>query len=83
MFQAPVQERSFERGDPVARGLHYYVKDTLAPHIGLWSEATLAAALAFVRHDLRARTVWYHTWEPAKARTWSLYSSERAWIQEG
>lgn len=40
-----------------------YVEQVLAPHLELWAEATLAAALFVVRQELGIRRVFYNTWE--------------------
>ena len=55
-----------EVGSGGLRRFRSYIDDTLAPHIGMWAEATLAATLQFLREDLNVNTVWYHTWEGGK-----------------
>ncbi|UCF66334.1 MAG: hypothetical protein JSV80_11100 [Acidobacteriota bacterium] len=41
--------------------LKEYVESVLAPHRRIWAEATLTAAVWFLREDVGIRSIWYHT----------------------
>jgi hypothetical protein len=43
------------------RKLVYYVKDVLHPHVKMWDEAMLTAAIWFLRQELGLRRIFYHT----------------------
>jgi hypothetical protein len=42
-----------------------YINDVLTPHIDIWEEAMLSAALWFVTSEIGIRTLFYHTFEGA------------------
>ncbi|MES2764275.1 MAG: hypothetical protein V4642_00270 [Bacteroidota bacterium] len=43
--------------------LHTYVEDVLKPHVKIWDEAMLAAALWFIREEMGIRRIFYHEYE--------------------
>ncbi|MFT4531886.1 MAG: hypothetical protein ACI81F_002712 [Thalassolituus oleivorans] len=44
-------------------GLEHYVENTLAPYRKIWAEASMLAALRFIRDDLGISTVYYHSFD--------------------
>ncbi|WKD50148.1 hypothetical protein [Microbulbifer spongiae] len=46
--------------------LEQYVEQTLAPYRKLWAEASMLAALRFIRDELGISTVYYHCFETGK-----------------
>lgn len=48
------------------QGLAQYVQKSLKPYQQLWSEASLAAAIQFIREELGITTIYYHTYETGK-----------------
>jgi len=49
------------REDP--RAMARYLRDVLNPHIRIWDEAILSAAIWFLRVELGVRTIFYHTFD--------------------
>lgn len=43
--------------------LAYYVENTLLPYQRIWAEASLLAAIDFIRHRLQFSTIYYHSFE--------------------
>ena len=43
--------------------ISYYFNQVLKPHVGLWSEAMLSAAIWFLRKELGISKIYYHTFE--------------------
>lgn len=61
--QARMRQHFFERFDCDAEMLDSYVATALKPHLRMWDEATLAAAISFIRDELGFRTIYYHSFE--------------------
>ena len=47
-------------------GLEAYVEQTLAPYRKIWAEASMLAALRFIRDELGISTVYYHSFDTGK-----------------
>jgi hypothetical protein len=60
-------QRRLGRSSVTVRQFWRYYREVLAPHVKLWDEAVLAAALEFLVADLGVRRVWYHTFESGLA----------------
>ena len=50
-------------GDTHVRNVLDYYETHIAPLESIWDEATLLAALQFIRNELGIYRVYYHTWE--------------------
>ena len=46
--------------------LKYYVEQVLTPYQNIWAEASMAAALRFIRDELGISTVFYHSFDTGK-----------------
>ena len=66
-LRSPLRRRLLWRclGTPDAdvRRLHLYVDTVLRPHIGIWDEAMMTAALWFLREELGIRRIFFHTFD--------------------
>ncbi len=40
-----------------------YLQDALLPHVAIWKEAMLSAALWFIFKELGITTIYYHSYE--------------------
>lgn len=60
-----VVQRSLERNGigTGPRELERYITDVLAPHMGIWDEAVLFAAIWFLREEIGIRRIFYHTFD--------------------
>lgn len=47
-------------------GLEYYVEHILAPYKKIWAEASMLAALRFIRDEIGISTVYFHSFETGK-----------------
>lgn len=47
---------------PSAEATQQYMTEVLEPYRQLWAEATLSAAIWFIRHELGIRRIYYHSW---------------------
>jgi hypothetical protein len=43
--------------------LDRYIEETLQPHMALWQEAVLAAAIWFLKEEIGISKIYYHTFE--------------------
>ena len=46
--------------------LEYYVERSLKPYREVWAEASMLAAIKFIREDLGVSTIYYHSFETGK-----------------
>lgn len=60
---ADLRRRPVGRGGGGLDDLQQYVEEVLEPHIRMWDEAVLTAALWFLREKLGIRRIYYHTYE--------------------
>jgi len=53
-----------ESSDP--KRFRHYMQDVLRPHVKMWSEAMLSAALWFIREEMGICRIFYHTFETGR-----------------
>lgn len=59
--RAAIIRRQFKRFRCNSRDLQRYIDQVLAPHAAIWAEATLAAAIWFLKEEMGVNRVFYHT----------------------